>query len=115
MRISDSRPLRSRRCLPTKIADLQIRPVESRFVTLDISTLSFPAQHWIEGFTVPKILVCGVPFRDACGKDAKLDLELAASDGFPQRNSRVKEGHSKESNWVEDRGRGGEARTQPTR
>ena len=40
MRISDSRPLRSRRCLPTKIADLQIRPVESRFVTLDISTLS---------------------------------------------------------------------------
>ena len=55
-----------------------------------------------------------MPFRDACGKDAKLDLEHAAIDGFPQRNSRIKEGHSKETNWVEDRGRGGKARTQPT-
>jgi hypothetical protein len=47
MGISDSRPLRSRRCAPTKIADLQIRPVDGRFVTLDTSTLSLSAQLWI--------------------------------------------------------------------
>jgi hypothetical protein len=99
--------------MPTKIADLQIRPVENRFVTLDISTLSFPAQFWIEGLTVPKIWYAECP-SVMCGKDANLDLELAAIDGFPQRNSRVKEGHSKKTNWVEDRGRGGKARTQPT-
>jgi hypothetical protein len=42
------------------------------------------------------------------------NLELAANDGFPRRNSRVKEGHSRETNWVEHRGPGGKARTQPT-
>jgi len=42
-----------------------------------------------------------VPFRDACGKDAKLNLELAAMDGFPQRNSRVKEDtQKKRTGWM---------------
>jgi hypothetical protein len=54
MRISDSRPLRSRGCVPTKIADLQIRPVENRFVTLDISTLSFPHSFGSKDLRFPK-------------------------------------------------------------
>jgi hypothetical protein len=99
--------------VPTKIVDLQIRPVESRFVTSTSQHLVFPHSFGSKGLRFPK-LVCGVLFRDACGKDAKLNLELAAIDVFPQRNSRVKEGHSKETNWVEGRGRGGKARTQPT-
>jgi len=32
-----------------------IRTVEGHFVTLDTSTLSFPAQLWIEGLTVPNV------------------------------------------------------------
>jgi len=59
---SGSRALRSRRWVPTKTADLQFRPVDSRFATLDTSTLSFPAQLWIEGLTAPKSLVCEVLF-----------------------------------------------------
>ena len=31
------------------------RGVESRFVTLDTATLSFPAHPWIQGLTVPKV------------------------------------------------------------
>jgi len=53
--------------------------------------------------------------RDACGRDAKLNPELARWDAFPQRNSRVNEGLSKKRTEWTTEGHGGKARPQPTR
>jgi hypothetical protein len=85
---SGSRALRSRRWVPTKTADLQFRPVDSRFATLDTSTLSFPAQLWIEGLTAPKIWYAKCLSMMRAVNDAQLNPGLAYMWTLSPTNSR---------------------------